>query len=113
LPHNLFSETKTASINPVYFALYKNISDGNITNPTTYKICKIKENNIIDIHLTSSTNGHYILIPDNYFIVRAYHFYNLNNAEKMRHRITDLFDKELNSTGTRIELYIPDNYLFN
>lgn len=40
-------------------------------------------------------------------------FYNLNNAEKMRHRITDLFDKESNSTGTRIELYIPDNYLFN
>ena len=31
----------------------------------------------------------------------------------MRHRITDLFDKESNSTGTRIELYIPDNYLFN
>ena len=84
LPHNLFSETKTASINPVYFSLYKNISDGNITDPTTYKICKIKENNIIDIHLTSSTNGHYILIPDNYFIVRAYHFYNLNNADNFK-----------------------------
>lgn len=82
--HELFTSKKTASIKPLYFALYKNIVDGNITDPTTYKIYNIQDNNIIDIHLTESINGHYILIPDNYYIIRAYHFYNLNDEDNFK-----------------------------
>lgn len=84
IPHELFSNKKIASIKPLYFALYKNISDGNITDPSTYKICNIQDNNIIDIHLTESINGHYILIPDNYYIIRAYHFYNLHDDDNFK-----------------------------
>lgn len=82
--HELFSTKKMASIKPLYFALYKNVGDGNITDPSTYKICNIADNNIVDIHLTASTNGHYILIPDNYYVIRAYHFYNYNDTDNFK-----------------------------
>ena len=39
-------------------------------------------------------------------------FYNQNNQTKMTQKIIDLEDVEGNSTGTRIELFVPNDYLF-
>jgi len=45
-------------------------------------------------------------------IEQQLNFYNSRNTEKIRQEIVDLSDSEGKATGTKIELYIPDNYKF-
>ena len=39
-------------------------------------------------------------------------FYNSRNNEKITQQIYDLIDPDGNATGTKVELYVPDNFKF-